>query len=127
MKEQPVKIPDVAKLATMINAFIEYMDRPEIIKMENDNKTKYESHMDLTFNELSSSYYSTFKLLLDRENRDANLERLIEMLDMLKEVEKGKMSVVHAGNALGEKLNEQYIYPQFGGKNNFMKKMAEPK
>ena len=56
--------------------------------------------------------------------RFENLERLRGMFNMLKPVQQGLVDIESAQKNFNEKLNNEYVYPKFGGKAEFEKQMA---
>lgn len=121
----PSAIPDLEELLKNIIEMVKYTSTDEMINMEKENPIVYEQHLDEKFEYISSRYYGIFKLLLVREEREENLGKLIDMFTKLKDVKNGRISIQDADKQYQESLNQEYIYPQFGGKENFEKRMAE--
>ena len=120
-------IPDLDVLLGDILEMLEYMDKPEMIDLEKTNEATYEQHLDTKFDKISSRYYKIFKLLLDRNNRELNLKKLIDMLMVLKEIKSGKVDIKKADDDFHENMNEKFVYPKFGGKDKYLQKVEELK
>ncbi len=117
-------IPDLELLTTKIIEFLEFMDQPEISSMK--------EHEPGNFNYLVQQKYSMLpvsmvKLLSDKPNRAQNLEKIIDMINILRSVKNGEKTFETAENEFVEKRAEEYLYPAFGGKENFYKVAEENK
>lgn len=115
-------IPDLELLTDNIFDIVEYLERDDIIKL-----TKEADH--IVLNTLNNKYgdsvpYSMLKILLDYENREENVERILDMLKMLKKAKSGKYDLEEAEKDFTDKVNERYLYSKYGGKNNFEKALA---
>jgi chromosome segregation ATPase len=62
-------------------------------------------------------------LMLEKD-RDANFVKLNGMFNMLRPVQNGSVDIETAQQSFNEKLNNEYVYPKFGGKEGFEKAMA---
>jgi DNA repair exonuclease SbcCD ATPase subunit len=62
-------------------------------------------------------------LMLEKE-RDKHLEDFKKMCDVLKPVKKGQINIDTAKKCFDEGLAGEYVYPKFGGKEQFEKVMA---
>jgi len=121
----PSAIPDLEELLKNIIEMVKYTSTEEMIEMEKTNPIMYEQHLDEKFECISSRYYGMFKLLLVREEREENLCKLIDMFTKLRDIKQGKIDIQNADKQYQESLNEEYVYPQFGGKDGYEKKLAE--
>lgn len=117
-------IPDLDRLLATVLEFLEYIGTPEMQAMEIHDNIGFEHHMDAKYPDLSLRYYSIFKLLLDREHREENVCKLIDIFSALKRVKSGEVDIKDATSDFQEGMNNEYIYPKFGGKEKFEKKMA---
>ncbi len=119
-------MPDVTKLTGHIIEFIEYIEQPDIKKMAQDNMMMYKQHLENKFEEFTLEYYSIYKMLVDNEKERAqNIEKLFKMLDRLKDVETGRTTVEKQFMQVREELAEEYLYPKFGGKDQFQKALEK--
>jgi uncharacterized protein YfkK (UPF0435 family) len=118
-------IPDLEALLDKILDMLEYINTDEMIAMENENKDEFEQHIDSKFKDLSIRYYSIFRLLMDKQNREENIYKIIEMFTKLKEVKSGRLNIEKADQDFKENMNQIYVYPKWGGKEKFEKAMQE--
>jgi hypothetical protein len=119
-----MNIPDLKKLTDNVLKFIEFIDKPEIRELKKNEIGKYNY---LVNEQFSGMPVSMIKLLSDYENRDKNLEKILDMINILKSVETGEKTFENAENEFVEKRAEEYLYPAFGGKDNFYKVAEENK
>jgi hypothetical protein len=117
-------IPDLLELTNKILEFIDFYDKPEMKKLREENMGNYNYIVGEKFEKLPPSM---IKLLSDEENRSSNLEKLMEMLRLLQTVKDGKNTFEKTENDFFEKRAEEYIYPKFGGRENFYKVSEEYK
>ncbi len=120
-------IPDISKLLDSILSMISFIDTEEMLKLEKKNPEMYRQKVEDNYSELSLNHYGVFCLLLDRENRKENLEKLVGMINMLRIVKEGKMNLDDAHSTFMEDLNEKYVYNKFGGKHKFEQAMKKQK
>jgi hypothetical protein len=117
-------IPDLVEMTNKLIEFIEFSDKPETIKLKENNPGNYNYIVTNRFEILPPSM---IKLLADRTKRTEHLQKILELIDLLKEVKSGKISYENAETDFIEKRSEEYLYPQFGGKDNFYKIAEENK
>jgi hypothetical protein len=113
------------KITSEIINFIQYIDKI-------DNKDNIDNKVNSNLNyiidrEFSNLPKSMIKLLMDKENRTTNLEKILDMIKMLQNVNKGEMTLETAENEFAEKRAEEYLYPIFGGKEEYYKIAEEKK
>ncbi len=116
-------LPDIDNLMNTITDFMEYINKPEMLKLEKSNKNEFEQHVDKKFSEFSYRYYGIFKMLLNRHNRKDNLRKIIEMIERLQNVKEGKSTIDDEFYDFKEELNNEYIYSKYGSKEKFEKAM----
>ena len=127
-QEKPLSanaIPNLEKLLDSILELLRYINTDEMQKMETDDQQAFEQHVDAKFNDLSIRYYSIFRLLMDKEHREENVHQIIDMISKLKEIKEGKVDIEKATKDYTETKNQAYIYPKWGGKEQFEKAMRE--
>ena len=117
-------IPDLTLLTDKILEFIEFSDLPETKTLKENNIGNYNYILSQRFDKLPSSMT---KLLSDEENRASNLEKIMEMLTLLQAVKDGRSTFEKTENDFFEKRAEEYIYPKFGGRENFYKVSEQKK
>lgn len=120
-------IPDLGKLLDNILQLLQYINTDEMQKLELEDNESFMEHVDNKFRNLSIQYYSIFSLLMDRKNREDNVQKIIEMINRLKQVKEGKISLKQADHDYKEEINQRYIYSQWGSKEQFEKAMKKKK
>ena len=117
-------IPDLVELTNKLLEFIEFEDKLETQNIKNNDKGYYNYLVQERFDKLPTSM---IKLLSEKDRRAENLEKILDMIELLKNVKIGKTTFEKAENDFVEKRAEEYLYPQFGGKDNFYKIAEENK
>ena len=117
-------IPDLTLLTSKILEFIEFYDEPTTQELIKNNKGGYNLIINEKFEIIP---LGMIRLLSDVNNRATNLEKIMDMLSMLEKVKNGSNSLENAETLFFEKRAEEYLYPQFGGKDNFYKIAEENK
>jgi hypothetical protein len=118
------QIPDLTLLTTKILEFIEFSDDPITHELLETNKNGYNLIIDERFSMIP---FAMMRLLSDKQNRAVNLEKIMDMISMLNKVKNGDDSLENAENDFFEKRASEYLYPQFGGRDNFYKVAEENK
>lgn len=117
-------IPDLVEMTNKLIEFIEFSDKSETIKLKENNIGNYNYIISERFSILPQSM---IKLLSEREKRAEHLQKILELLKLLKQVKTGNKSYESAETEFIEQKSEEYLYPQFGGKDNFYKIAEENK
>ena len=117
-------IPDLTQLTTKILEFIEFHDDPTTQELIKKSKSEYNYILSERFEIIP---IAMVKLLSDIENRASNLEKIMDMISMLEKVKNGTNSIQNAEEVFFEKRAAEYLYPQFGGRDNFYKVAEENK
>jgi len=120
-------IPDIEQLLDKILDFLNYINKENMQKLEATDKIEFDKHLNDRFNDFSEKHYSIFKMLLDNENRATNVAKLFDMLSKLKQVKMGRLDIHQADKDFQEELNNKFLYPKFGGKEQFEKEILKNK
>lgn len=88
-------IPDLEKLTDDVLRFIEFVDRDEIRQIKDTEKGQFNFLVNEQFPELP---LSMIRLLSDYENRSQNLEKILDMIKLLKSVKVGEKTLENAEN-----------------------------
>lgn len=120
----PNAIPNLEKLLENIQNLLEDIESEPMQKLAKVNKKEFEKIITHKYFQGQDVPLKIVNLMLEEE-RYENLEKLLDMLDRLKDVQQGKLEINNAYKQFSEKLNETYVYPVHGGKEKFEKKMAE--
>ncbi|ATZ80941.1 hypothetical protein BMW23_0896 [Bodo saltans virus] len=118
-------IPDLEELLSQIKKLLNDIESPQYIRLKESNKQEFERI-------IIHKYLETIPLkiinLMLEENRYSHLDTLLDMFDKLNNVKKGNINIDDAGKQIGEKMNEQYLYPKIdGGKEGFNKLLEKIK
>ena len=118
------QIPDLTLLTSKILEFIEFYDNPKTQNLIKTNKSKYNAMINERFEMIP---IAMTRLLSDNEKRVQNLEKIMDMISMLEKVKNGNNTLENAETNFFEKRASEYLYPQFGGRDNFYKVAEENK
>lgn len=116
-------IPDLELLTSKILEYIEFVDDPQTQRLKEANFGEFNYIVQEKFFILP---LSMIKLLDQTERREENLIEILNMIEVLKQVKAGRVDLDTAAKSYDERISEKYLYPQFGGKEAFMKKMSTP-
>jgi hypothetical protein len=117
-------IPDLVELTNKVLEFIEFEDNPETQRIKKNDRGYYNYIVEERFDKLPTTI---IKLLSEQDKRSENLAKILDMINLLKNVKEGRTTFEKAENEFVEKRAEEYLYPQFGGKDNFYKIAEENK
>jgi len=117
-------IPDLTLLTTKILEFIEFEEKEETKKLKENNRGYYNNLIDTNYTILTPTMV---KLLSDINNRTENLEKMMDMIRLLRNIKEGRNTFENAENEFMEKRSEEYLYPIFGGREKFYKIAEENK
>lgn len=112
---------DPTILSKYIIEFLEFVDKSDIINLETKSNGEYNQLINSTFEDKLP--YSMIKLLSERDKREFNLKKILDMLIMLQKVRSGQENIDDAIDKCKENINETYVYPKFGGKDEFERKI----
>lgn len=118
----PNAIPDLGELMGTIEAMLQFMETDHMKELEKVNKAEFETLVYGRYNDIIPM--KIISLMVD-DNRYENLDGLLDMFDILTDVKNGKKNIHEEAEKFGEKQNAKFVYPQFGGKENFEKMMAK--
>jgi hypothetical protein len=83
-------IVDLDDITERIITFLEYMEKPEIKKMEESDEKAFVSHMMEKFVDNFDKYFYIFTKLLETKNRKENINEIMNMIETLRDVKEGK-------------------------------------
>lgn len=116
-------IPDLDKLSSHILDYLEYINSDEMVQLQKNNLIEFEKHINEKFiipdDREDRICHKIFHLLNDPKTRKENLREVIKMLEQLKAVKNNQIDIMTATEEFREKQNEKFVYPHFGGKENF--------
>ena len=118
-------IPDLEVLTNEIFDFLVFIDQPEIIELR---ISQHGNFLKLVEEKFKNIPLSITKMLTDESSdRVKNITKLLDMFQTLNKVKKGEKNIDSEFENFKENLSEEYIYPKFGGKEEFERKMSEKK
>lgn len=115
--------PDLKYVIDTVIQIIEFMSTDEMVKLKETSTDEYEAKIINKFEDFGEKQPALFNIILDGEIE--SLGNLIEMIRMICLMKTGQISMGTANEYVREMCAEQYIYPQFGGKNEFEKTIKE--
>jgi hypothetical protein len=123
VKPDPSAIPNLDKLLVKIQDLLQDIETQLKPDLSSDEKEEIETRL---YRKYNNQIPIKIISLMFEEQRYENLDRLLDMFDKLKEVQSGKADIKTAQDKFNEKLNEDYVYPKFGGsKESFEQKIKE--
>jgi len=121
-----VNITAFPELLNDITELLNYMATDEMVKLEKENREEFCKHLRETFiNFEYKGNRSVFNILIDDRNRDKNFDQLLSMIATLQLVKVGKRDVKEEHEKFKDSNDNRYVYPLYGGKEEFEKKMKE--
>jgi len=114
-------IPDIDLMLQTINQVLDTIDTPHMRDLETNNHEMFERIIINKYHEILP--FKIIRLLLEEDRYD-NLTQLLDMFEMLRNVKEGRADVYEEFQKFNEQKNEKYLYPSFGGKDEFIKKMS---
>jgi hypothetical protein len=123
MTMDPSAIPDLSELMTYVDELIAFVELPEMETLRETNYEEYERLAYQRFNQFIP--IKIIGMMVNQEERYDNLERLLDMFERLEGIKNGSKDMQHEYADFSEKLNEQYLYPEYGGKEQFIEAMKK--
>jgi hypothetical protein len=117
-------IPDLDIVTQTIIEMIEFMNTPAMILKKN-NKATFKEFETILYHKYRDLVPSTKIIDLLIEDPVENLQKLILMFERLYKIKTGELNMKNEYECFTEEVNNEYLYPQFGGKEKFQIKMAE--
>jgi hypothetical protein len=108
-------IGNISILVENVIAMVEFMNSEPMKKLEKENKDEFERI--IIFKYQQDIPWHIMSLLFEDQNK--YLPELIDMFEILLKVKSGKADCQTEFEKFGESKNEEYVYPKFGGRDNF--------
>lgn len=124
MSMDPQAIPDLDDMLLHINNLLTFIESPHMIDLELNNKEEFER---LIFTKYNSILPINIIRLMLEENRYDNLNKLLDMFNILTDVKHGKKDIFEEHEKFSEKMNAEYVYPKYGNKENFNEEVKKLK
>lgn len=97
-----------------------------VTKLRKSADKKKEEYEALVYGKFNSKLPMKIISLLVEPERYDNLNELLDMFEVLKDVKSGKKNIEEEAEKFGEKNRSKYVYPKFGSKQNFIDAMSKP-
>ena len=112
------KAPKTKEFLKDLISFIETLNTPEFIKLQNDKKfDEIENILSKRYQNLFDNNYSLVFSIIRNEIKDFDV--LLKMVSVKILLETNQISKEDANEYIKEMINDIYVYPKFGGKSNF--------
>lgn len=121
-----INIPPFSELLNDIIELLDYIGIDEIIQMEKNDPVLFNNHIRekfIYFEEKGNR--SVFNILIDKRNRDANFDELMNMIATLQLVKIGKRDVKTEHEKFRDENDSRFVYPLYGGKDEFERKLKD--
>lgn len=115
-------IPDLNILTGHVYDILIYLDKSETKKLMKIN----ESAVRMLLNEkyADSVPLGIIDMLMEEENKEENIDRILRIFESLKRVKRGELSIEDGLNNLTDDINDRYCYSKYGSKEEFEKALA---
>lgn len=112
------KAPKTKEFLKELTSFMETLNTPEFIKLQNDKKfDEIENILSKKYQNLFDNNYSLVFSIIRNEIKDFDV--LLKMVNVKILLETNQISKEDANEYIKEMINDIYVYPKFGGKSNF--------
>jgi hypothetical protein len=116
-------IPDLDILTGHVYEILEYLSRPNVIKLMRTNEAAVKMHLNNKYAETVP--LGIIGLLMDEKNIDEHVARLLRMFENLRRAKTGNVTLEEAHKELADDVNNRYCYSKFGSKEAFEKAIAD--
>ena len=114
------KAPNTKRFLDDLTKLIEDLGKPEYKKLREENKfNELEDLLIKKYTKIFEENYSLIFSIIRYEISDFNI--LVKMLNVMILLETKQIDKNKANEIIKDTVNELYIYPKFGGKDNFEK------
>lgn len=116
-------IPDLNKLTRDVLDIVIFLEDGEIDKLVVHN----ESDVKMIINNKYADTvpFGIISLLVDRQNRAENVERLLRMFESMDRAKKGEKPLADVEKELYDDINTRYVYSKYGSKGAFEKELMK--
>ncbi len=125
MNNKAENIVDKDEMTKKIAIFLEYITSDVMEKFEDTDNNAFKEHVMNKFESYFDDYFSVFSMLLEKKNRQENIKKLLNMLTTLDKIKKNNGNIKKEFEKFQEQKAAEYIYPKFGGKEQFEKTMKK--
>ena len=107
-------IPDLNKIMEDVMDMVEFMNEPAALELKFEDKQKYDDMVYFKYREIITP--KIINILLEDIN---NMKGIMEMFETLAAIKCGNLDIETETDKYAAKIENQYIYPKFGGKEKF--------
>lgn len=100
----PLNLPDVDSITDKVIEIMEYIDNPELLKLREDDKAEFVSHMESKFKNFSDRYFSLFIKLINGDD----ITPLWSMLSAIDDIKSGRRDAATAERGVGDMLRDNF-------------------
>lgn len=118
-------IPDLDVLTGHVFEILQYLEDPSSKKLMKTKNGEGAIRMHLNNKYADSVPLGIITLLMDENNREENVKRLLNMFNNLVKAKEGKESLTNLEKQLTDDVNERYLYSKYGSKEAFEKALAK--
>jgi hypothetical protein len=115
------EIPNMEFLTNQLVEILLYINTDSMNDMRRNDIVGFKTHIQNKFEEFSEKYYGLLEMILNENIND--ITPLLQMLSIFNKTTPEKLNSDF--ESYKETVAEKYLYPTFGGKNNYEKKMKE--
>ena len=113
-------IPDLEEILENVINMVQFMNSPDLLDLKNRDKKQYDDTVYFKYRELISP--KIINILLEDIN---NLNGIIEMFEKLNAIKMGKLDIETETDNFAVKIENEYIYPKYGGKEKFFEMLKK--
>lgn len=114
------KAPNTKQFLDDLILFIDELNKPNFKKLRKENKfNEIEELLERKYKRLFELNYSLVFAVI--RNEITNFDILVKMINVMILLETKQINNSEANNIIKDLINDLYIYPKFGGKENFEK------
>jgi hypothetical protein len=119
-EESVDSIPDLDILTGHIFDILTYLEKPQTINLMKTNQAAVKMYLNNKY--ADSIPLGIITLLMEEDNKDENIERLMRMFESLRKAKGGKLSLEEAKESLIEDVSQRYLYSDYGGSKEAFEK-----
>ena len=114
-------VPNMDFLTNQLVEILSYVNTDAMDEMRKNDKNGFKTHIQNKFSEFSDKYYTLLEMILNDEVND--ITPLLQMLSIFNTTTSEKLDSQF--ESYKESVADKFLYPTFGGKEQYEKKMKE--
>lgn len=116
-------IPDLDILTGHVFEILEYLYKDSTEKLLKTNESAVKMFLNNKY--ADTVPYGVITLLIEKNDREKNVEGLLELFKNLAIAKKGEIDLETIEKNLSESVNQRYLYDQYGSKEAFEKEIMK--